>query len=125
MVNEFENQLQNQQAWIASLKWITPSIAVQESLNQSAGSSTENYENYREQVVAFAGIWREHLMPFLYNNREFTQMDHSELPAFQFEHRNYSYSVVVIVLLALSGGLFCLGFLISNSLLKEGIIGTN
>ena len=124
MVNTFETQLKSQQTWIGNLKWVSPAIAVQESMNQLAGTSTRDYEGYRQQVVAFAGRWREHFMPFLYNNRDFTQMDHPDLPTFKFKQRDYSYLVVVLVLLALSAGLFSLGFIISRGFLKENILGT-
>ena len=125
VVQAYEEQLNNQQAWIGRLKWISPSIALQESLNQMAGTSTRDYESFREQVVGFAGNWREHFMPFLYNNRVFTQQDHPDLPSFQYKHSEYSYSGVVLVLFALSIILFCLGFLISTRLLREGLLGTN
>ena len=125
VVSAYEEQLQNQQAWIGRLKWVSPSIAVQESLNQIAGTSTRDYEAFREQVVQFAGNWREHFMPFLYNNRLFTQQDHQDLPTFQYKQREYSYFNVVLILLAISVGLFCLGFLISTHFLKETVLSTN
>ena len=125
VVKEYEKQLQNQQAWVSRLKWISPAIAVQESMNKMAGTSTGDYESFREQVVGFAGAWREHFMPFLYNNRLFSQQDHSDLPTFQFEQRENSYLAVVLILFALSIGLFGLGFLLSTRLLKTGVLSTS
>ena len=125
LVNEYEVQLQNQQAWIGQLKWISPAIAVQESMNQMAGSSTRDYEEFRAQVVVFAGDWREHLMPFLYNNQVFTQQDQPNLPKFVFEPAESGYSGVVLVLLALSLGIFVLGFVLSTRLLQIAVLSTD
>lgn len=123
VVIAYEEQLQKQQAWVGKLKWISPAIIAQESMNQLAGTSTRDYENYRKQVVSFAGTWRDHFMPFLYNNREFTQKDYPDLPAFQFERNTFISFGLVGLLLGLSLGLFCLGFLVSTRFLKDGVIG--
>ena len=122
MVNDYEEQLKKQQAWIGRLKWISPAIIVQESMNQLAGNSTRDYESFRNQVVVFAGTWREHFMPFLYNNRNFTQNDYPYLPTFQFEHGTKDIAGLVPVILALSIALFALGFLVSSSYLKRSVL---
>ncbi|MEX0315215.1 MAG: DUF3526 domain-containing protein [Allomuricauda sp.] len=85
VVSEFEQQLHKQQTWVGTLKWISPSIIMQQALNQISGSSTKNYENYRGQVIQFAETWRQHLIPFLYNNQPFTSNDYKDLPSFEYE----------------------------------------
>lgn len=114
ILNSYEEQLQNQQNWISKFKWLSPAILAQESLNGMAGTSKENYEDYRKQVVAFAGEWREHFMPFLYNNRDFSQEDYADLPSFKYrskEHKPYTASSLVLFI---SVGLFGMGFLTSR-----------
>ena len=125
VVNAYEDQLDKQQAWVGKLKWISPAIIVQESMNQLAGNSTRDYENFREQVVSFAGTWREHFMPFLYNNRVFTQKDHPDLPTFQFERVAFSHFGLILLLLASSLALFGLSFLVSARFLKAGVLSTS
>nr|WP_299172923.1 DUF3526 domain-containing protein [uncultured Allomuricauda sp.] len=85
IVSEFENQLDKQQTWVGKLKWISPAIVMQQALNEISGSSTKDYENYRGQVIVFAETWRQHLIPFLYNNQSFTSSDYKDLPSFTFE----------------------------------------
>nr|WP_298789498.1 DUF3526 domain-containing protein [uncultured Allomuricauda sp.] len=85
IVNEFENQLDKQQTWVGKLKWISPAIVMQQALNEVSGSSTKDYENYRGQVIGFAETWRQHLIPFLYNNQSFTSSDYEDLPSFTFK----------------------------------------
>ena len=125
VVNAYEDQLDRQQAWVGKLKWISPAIIVQESMNQLAGNATMDYENYREQVVAFAGTWREHFMPFLYNNRFFTQKDYPDLPTFQFERGTYNHLGLTSLLLVASMALFGLSFLLSVRFLKAGVLSTS
>ncbi len=85
VVTRFEDQLQKQQNWISQLKWASPSIMVQQELNSLSGTSTKDYENFRKQATSFAGVWREHLLPFLYNNQPFTSNDYEDLPVFTYQ----------------------------------------
>ncbi|MEM7085264.1 MAG: DUF3526 domain-containing protein [Bacteroidota bacterium] len=114
IINTYELQLNKQQDLVGNLKWISPSLTVQESLNKLAGSSTSDYEDFRKQVVTFATTWRAHFMPFLYNNKEFTQRDQANLPAFQWEPRSPATMTAVVPLLLISLGLLGLGLLISG-----------
>ncbi|MEM9648909.1 MAG: DUF3526 domain-containing protein [Bacteroidota bacterium] len=112
VVGRFERQLQNQQQWISQLKWVSPAIIVQQELNALAGSSTKDYENYRKQVTAFAESWRQHLLPFLYNNKPFSTDDYENLPEFQYQRLTSDttlISIIALVLIALIGVI--LGFL--------------
>ncbi|RNC90140.1 MAG: DUF3526 domain-containing protein [Allomuricauda sp.] len=84
ILQSFEKQLQNQQNWVEKFKWVSPAILAQESLNQMAGTSKADYENYRKQVIVFAEEWREHLLPFLYNNQDFSSNDYANLPSFRY-----------------------------------------
>ncbi|NAS12180.1 DUF3526 domain-containing protein [Poritiphilus flavus] len=125
VVDKFEGQLQKQQDWIGRFKWVSPAIIVQESLNQMAGTSTRDYENFRKQVVGFASDWRQHFMPFLYNNQDFSQKDYPNLPKFQFEQRSSASFGVIPVLLLIAIALFGLGFTVSRSSKKGNILTAN
>ncbi|MFS4446855.1 DUF3526 domain-containing protein [Maribacter sp. 2307UL18-2] len=122
ILDSYEGQLQNQQNWIGKFKWLSPAILVQESLNRMAGTSKENYENYRKQVVAFAGEWRQHFMPFLYNNKDFSQLDYPNIPEFNYEPKAQNSWVSIPPLLLIALGLFGLGFLGSTMRRTHSII---
>ncbi|MEO9513977.1 MAG: DUF3526 domain-containing protein [Flavobacteriaceae bacterium] len=122
VVNAYEEQLQKQQNWVGRFKWISPAIIAQESLNLTAGTSTVDYDNYRKQVVAFANIWREHLMPFLYNNQDFSQKDYYNLPSFKYETKSHYQVGTMFILLLISIGLLGLGVLASKNLKSVGIL---
>ncbi|MEM7382679.1 MAG: DUF3526 domain-containing protein, partial [Bacteroidota bacterium] len=122
VVEEYEGQLQKQQQWIGIFKWVSPAIIVQESLNTMAGTSTKDYESFRNQVVVFASDWREHFMPFLYNNQNFSQKDYPNLPDFQYKQGSFAIFGVIPVLLLISIGLFGLGIAVSRSIKKGNIL---
>ncbi|MEM9076194.1 MAG: DUF3526 domain-containing protein [Bacteroidota bacterium] len=122
VINAYEEQLKKQQAWVGSLKWGSPAIIVQESLNQMAGTSTKDYESFRKQVIGFAGTWRDHFLPFLYNNRDFSQKDYGDLPNFQYEQKSYASFAVIPILFLICIALFGFGFLFSKQTGKSGVL---
>jgi ABC-2 type transport system permease protein len=114
IVNRFEEQLQKQQILVGRLKWTSPALIMQESLNKLAGTSSADYESFRAQVVTFAENWREHLMPFLYNNQDFTVNDYANLPKFHMVRPANSPSAAIVPLLTISMLLLVFGFILSK-----------
>ncbi|WP_299534672.1 ABC transporter permease subunit [Ulvibacterium sp.] len=123
-VNAYEEQLQKQQDWIGRFKWISPAILAQESLNEMAGTSTENYEDFRKQVIAFAETWRGHLTPFLYNNRDFSQKDYPNLPKFIYQKSQASTWSGLAIILVLSGLVYLIGIFIYKRQKERNILTT-
>ena len=123
IVDAYETQLQKQQKWTEKLQWISPAIVVQESLNQLAGTSTADYENYRKQVIGFAGEWRAHLTKFLYNNTPFGQKDYAALPQFEYQDKTSGkIGFSVLVLLAIALVLLIFGFVLQGKSEKKGLL---
>jgi len=120
-VSRFEEQLTKQQNWIDTFKWISPAIIAQESLNKIAGTSSIDYEEYRQQVLGFSNEWRNHFMPLLYNNEVFTLNNYKELPEFKYKISSKSNSGVILILLFISVGGFGLGFISSKGLKKSAL----
>lgn len=111
LVEAYEEKLQFQQSWIGRFSWVSPAVTIQESLNRLAGSSTDDYMNYKAQVVAFASRWRDHMMPFLYNNTDFTSEDYASLPQFAYTPNRSSSTAAILSVLGLSLGLVFIGVL--------------
>ncbi len=118
VVNTYESQLQRQQDLTKNMQWLSPALTIQESLNSLAGTSSADYDHYRKQVVAFAENWRDHLLPYLYNNQEITMDDIVELPAFQFQKRPVSMTATILPIILLSAGVFILGLIVARNLYK-------
>ncbi|MBP2830863.1 DUF3526 domain-containing protein [Aquimarina sp. U1-2] len=123
VITTYENQLQKQQAWVEKLKWASPAITVQESLNKMAGTSTGDYDHFRKQVVVFAETWRSYLTPFLYNNQNFTQKDYPELPQFVFLPKPESkLHLVPVILLGITTLLFGIGYISSKKFEERTVL---
>ncbi len=123
IVKRYEVQLEKQQNWISKFKWISPAIIVQESMNRVAGTSTEDYDSYRKQVVKFADTWRGHFMPFLYNNQVFKTSDFSSLPSFSYQSSSTNPTVIPTVIVVLvSFGILLLGWLAFQRKTKHGSV---
>jgi ABC-2 type transport system permease protein len=122
LLNTYEEQLKKQQNWIGQFKWISPAVLTQEGLNQLAGTSTADYEGYRNQVIAFANEWRAHLTPFLYNNQLFTQNDYADLPSFVYQSNQQSSVNPMLFVGSVSVLLFGLGFILASKRKEMNII---
>ncbi|WP_411029641.1 DUF3526 domain-containing protein [Spongiimicrobium sp. 3-5] len=122
VVQTYEIQLRKRQRWLDQFKWISPAIITQESLNEMAGTATDDYEDFRKQVIGFAKTWREHFMPFLYNNRDFSQKDYADLPEFEFKVKSKNVFTQSPILMLISLGLFGLGFFVSRKLETDSIL---
>lgn len=110
VVNKYERQLDEQQQWVEKFQWLSPTIIVQESLNKMAGTSTEDYKDYRKQVTEFSNSWRGYLTPFLFNNQDFTTKDYPDLPKFKFRPLKQGTWMQIPITLLFSLVLFGLGF---------------
>ena len=121
IVNTFENQLKNQQQLIRILKWISPALIIQETLNKLAGNSTDDYESYRIQVINFSETWREYLTAFLFNNLDFSVNDYTNLPKFEMSREKFSTTMSILILLLISLCLLipCLIFFKKDFYLEE------
>ncbi len=122
VTDRYNAQLKKQQRWVNRFKWLSPAVTIQESLNKLAGTATSDYENYREQVLAFSEEWRAHFMPFLYNNQKFAKADYPDLPRFEYQKQDQSQMASIPMLLLISLVLFGLGFLASRNMKSGGIL---
>ena len=116
ITEQYTLQLRKQQTWLDQFKWISPAMTLQESLNKMAGTSTEDYDNFRTQVLAFSETWRSHFMPFLYNNRSFTVADYSKLPTFKYQTKSYSTWLSASIILLIALGIASISFLATKRL---------
>ncbi|MFD2568584.1 DUF3526 domain-containing protein [Pseudotenacibaculum haliotis] len=119
ILESYELQLKKQQDLVNQMKWFSPALAMQESLNKLAGTSSADYEGYRNQVVNFAEAWRDYLIPFLYNNKKISKDDFKNLPEFQYQQGAGITSITALALLLISIGLVVIGFLISKGIQKK------
>jgi ABC-2 type transport system permease protein len=110
----YDVQLQKQQDWLDNLKWMSPSIIIQESLNSIAGTSSQDYKNFRAQALDFSESWRQHFMTFLYNNKSFSAKDVANLPSFKYEQQTPKTIGSLLIILGITAVIYLIGLFISN-----------
>lgn len=121
LLKTYEDQIKKQQQGILKLRMVSPAIIMQESLSGIAGTSTLNYEDYRNQVVDFAVEWRNYFLPLLYKNETFKSEAVAELPQFEYNERVRIPVTYNIIMLLLSGILLVgLGLLLYNKKKLQG-----
>ncbi|MGH1387620.1 DUF3526 domain-containing protein [Kordia sp.] len=112
VVKKFETQLQYQHEWANTFSWFSPALTIQNALNDLAGTSEKDYQQFRYQSLEFAQKWRESFIPFMFNNQKFKKSDYKNLPAFQYAYKNGETYVRIIGLLGMSFVIMLLVFVL-------------
>lgn len=86
VLSEYEEKLRAQQKFTESFRYASPSLLLQDAINDLAGTSARHYESYRNQVIAFAEEWRSYFLPRMFNNEWMKKEDFAKLPVFVFEY---------------------------------------
>ena len=102
VVEKFETQLESQHQWAHTFSWLSPALTVQNALNDLAGTSEKDYQEFRHQSLAFAQEWRNFFLPFMFNNQEFKKSDYKNLPAFEFTYKKDATHLRILGLLGMS-----------------------
>lgn len=83
----FEAQRRSQQRLAERLKYLSPAILTQFSLQEIAGQSAADFAHFTAQVEAFHRRWREYFMPLVMAERLMTRKDVAEIPRFEYQSR--------------------------------------
>ncbi|MEM9001018.1 MAG: DUF3526 domain-containing protein [Bacteroidota bacterium] len=124
VLDNHDQQLKKQQDWVAQFKWISPAVITQEALNQMAGTSSRDYENFRQQVLDFSEEWRNHFMPMVYNNADFTMEDLENLPQFEYMPLKGTPISAPLTVLGFSLFVYLLGVFVYGRKSKDSILTT-
>lgn len=112
IVNDYNEALEKQQAWVNNLRFLSPAILLQDTFNDLAGTSSAHYTDFRNQVIGFADTWRNYFIPRMFRNETMTADELKELP-----RHTYSTDAVPSHYIAdLSGLFFYLALLAGGSL---------
>ena len=101
LVSKFESQLSKQHKLVNTFSWLSPSLIVQNSLNKIAGTSTEDYQNFKLQSLTFSKEWRDFFKPMLFKDLIFKKDDYKNLPEFEFTYESvdiYSKTLGLIII---------------------------
>ncbi len=124
VLDNHDQQLRKQQDWVTQFKWLSPAVVTQEALNQMAGTSSQDYENYRQQVLDFSHEWRNHFVPMVYNNTVFSKEDIENLPHFEYQPLKGTFTGALFTVLGLSLFVYLAGILAYQKKSRDIILKT-
>lgn len=107
LIESFDSQLDAQQLWISTWRFLSPAILYKTSVTELAGTSSTHYQNFKQSVQNFTLQWRDYFTPMVFENRMLTVSDVEYLPSFNAE-KNYNYSAVAINMMVVFGLSFLL-----------------
>jgi ABC-2 type transport system permease protein len=84
VLNDYNNAIGQQQAWVDKLGVLSPAILLQSALNDQAGTAPAHYASYREQVIQFADTWKSYFLPRMFRNETMKPEDLPGLPQFRY-----------------------------------------
>lgn len=122
VLDDHSQQLQKQHDWIERFKWLSPAVITQEALNRMAGTSSQDYDNYKQQVLDFSKEWRNHFIPMVYNNYKFSKADIEQLPRFEFKPLKKRSTSAILTILGFSALLCLFGILVSGKRSRDIIL---
>ncbi|SEC80863.1 ABC-2 type transport system permease protein [Tenacibaculum sp. MAR_2009_124] len=123
LVKTYEEQLKEQQNWVKKWQYFSPAIILQQAFNSIAGTSTLDYQNYRQQVSVYAKEWRNYFVPMLYKNEKFSTEKFKDLPQFTFSSpKSTSVPKALIPLFIFSLGIILISISTFKLKLKKGTI---
>ncbi|WP_298520999.1 DUF3526 domain-containing protein [uncultured Kordia sp.] len=122
VVEKFETQLENQHQWAHTFSWLSPALTVQNALNDLAGTSEKDYQEFRSQSLEFAQQWRDFFLPFMFNNQKFAKSDYKNLPAFAYTYKEDATHLRILGLLGISFMIMLLVFLLKPMKQKISIV---
>ncbi len=111
LIGKFDLQLSKQQKWVNSWGFLSPTVLFQYGATQLAGTSSLNYNDFKDYIKSFSLTWRAHFMPFVFDNKSLDINDIDNLPVFEYRKSlnfssvfiNISVLLIISVLLAASG----------------------
>ena len=83
--DEFDRQLEGQQAWVARLGWLSPAVTTAEGMSASAGTDAARYLHLRRQVDRFHREWKSFFEPRVLGGMAMTEADYARLPRFAWQ----------------------------------------
>lgn len=88
--NRFDEQLQNQQNLVKKLRFLSPSIIAQESINDIAGTGLERYTEFRQQTKEFDKTWDNYFSTKIFRNEMLTAEEFDQIPRFKFQEESFA-----------------------------------
>lgn len=119
MLAKHEEAFQNREKVVNYLKYFSPAIILHESFSKLAGTSARDYDNYKQQVIAYKEAWRGHIIPLLFKGEKYTKARYEERPVFKYLPHKHSGLILqnILVTFLMTIVVFLLArFLLTNKI---------
>lgn len=84
LIDRFDAQLAGQQALVDRWSWLSPAIVANEALAALAGTGSDRYLRFRQQVARYHTQWKAFFEPRLLEGRAISEDDLRALPRFSW-----------------------------------------
>jgi ABC-2 type transport system permease protein len=87
VVERYDRQLAAQQGSVDWLRYLSPAIVAQDTLNDLAGTGTARHRHFLALVDAYHREWRAYFVPLIFQKARV--MAHDSIPVFRFQEERF------------------------------------
>jgi ABC-2 type transport system permease protein len=89
LYDEFQEQLNRQEALVQRFQYVSPAIMMQLALNEISGTSANRYEHFLGQVYAFHSEWKEYFSTKFLQRYPLKPVDYDDFPDFEYAEESF------------------------------------
>lgn len=90
LYQEFQAQLNRQEALVERFQFLSPAIMMQLALNEIAGTSGDRYEDFLQQAYRFKREWTDYFAVRFLKREPLRPADYDRFPEFRYEPEPFS-----------------------------------
>lgn len=81
----YDEQLQKQQSLVNGLRFLSPAIVMQETLNDVSGTGNARYKHFLGQVKSYHADWQNYFIPRVFQRTKLTAATYDAAPRFDWQ----------------------------------------
>lgn len=97
LYDEFQDQLNKQEALVQRFQYLSPAIMMQLALNEVSGTSADRYEHFLNQVYTFHDEWKEYFSTKFLQRYPLKPADYDNFPEFDYEEPPFGTVIARLV----------------------------
>ena len=108
LYESYEEQLEKQQNWIQKWRFVSPAIIMHQNLNHIAGTSGDQYKNFRKQALTYSGELRTFYESYIHKQDQLNETSVKLAPKFAYDASldkdNSIFSILILLLFSIAIG---------------------
>ncbi|MAF84151.1 MAG: ABC transporter permease subunit [Gammaproteobacteria bacterium] len=97
LYDNFQNQLNKQEALVQRFQYLSPAIMMQLALNEVSGTSADRYEYFLSQVYVFHEEWKEYFSTKFLQRYPLKPADYGSFPEFHYQEQPFGLVIARLV----------------------------